>query len=175
MGVYVSADLRGRVQMARFEELRGMALKKNEAFNELAMECNAFGRKLVHGLRKYLDAPDKAILCYEVDRQYQQVGEPSLFVNLCFCFDAFWYFSLEITFSSDTEVAGTPVSYLCLGVLVGVMKVGSGFKVRMPDKDLQIDDEAGQAAFYDWIFNSLKESLSRPWTQPQNKLGFVTP
>lgn len=161
--------------MSRFEELRKLAVEKGRTFQEYRNEVQRFANQLVRGLRDHLESPGLTVYCLEVDRQHRVVGEPSLFAELCYCYDAFWYFDLGFDFPFTEKVFANLGAAYRVVTSVGVQKAGEEFIVRLPEKNFRVSDDSQRLEFYDHIFTSLKEEMERPWTRPRERLGFVTP
>src|SRR5262245_30982640 len=138
--------------MSKFDELAALAAKTSEGFIALKEEVTTFAGNLIQGLRAYLGCTTKKqIICEVVDRNHNRTGDRSILPSPCFCFDAFWYFFMDIMF---------PTYHI--GVLVGIKKVEGGYTVRLPSKEYQIDNESQRTAFYEDHFNNLKKYLSQP-------------
>jgi hypothetical protein len=151
--------------MGKFEELSALAKEKRQGFLTLTQDCTSFAVELVKGLRAYLDCPQAAMTCEEVDEQHNKTGERSPFpTSLCRCFDAFWYFFLRFDFPDYS-----------IGLLVGVKKVETGYVVLLPAQEFHIRTDDDRTIFNEYMFNSLKENLASKWTQPEKKFGFTPP
>jgi hypothetical protein len=128
------------------------------------------------GLVDFLDAPPTAVYGYEVDRAHDIVGDRRAVPNLCFCFDAYWYFVLGIEFPTPLGLGDLQLpGHYQIEHLLGVRKMsdGDGFNIKLPDgSEFLIDSPVKQTEFYQRMYEDLKDALSIPWTEEQKKFGF---
>jgi hypothetical protein len=164
--------------MTRFEELCELASRRIVKFEELKRQTIHAADGLVGGWNHYLGVSDEDwAKCYEVDREMKKTkARFTQLPELCFHYDTFWYFIMAHDF---VDPANPPLTYH-VEFPVGLKKVDEGFLVKMPAGDDYLvagnafDDTTGknEQAFYNEMFNRLKELLANPWVKPPKLFGF---
>jgi len=161
MKVVIGCIVIVEASMERYDELATLGAEKVRSFEQVGGEVHTFCNRLLVGLRSYMGGPQNAILAQEVDRDHKTQGKPIPIALPCFCFDTYWYFYLWVIF---------PTQYI--GVLVGVHKTGKEYIVRLPETEFRIPDEVAQQAFYEYLFDSIKQTLNSRFTRTEKNFGF---
>lgn len=155
--------------MSRYEELMGLAIKCSDGLDLTRQDCGRFSYLFVSELKNYLGCDHQGLRCYEVNTDFRVIGDPTPLPKLCLCFDAFWYFSLEIMFP---DIYG-------MSILVGIGRCGDVHTVKVAGekdtKSFAANNGQDRNHVYEFIYSTAKEELSRPWDQPRRRLGFVPP